>query len=206
VAEQEGVVKFQYAVRRRVAVDEPFLRELGSIRGVLRRLGLLGQDAERYDGYGFGNVSHRLPDGGFVVSGSQTGHLTTLSPAEWVRVLSADLEGNSLVAEGLAPPSSESLTHAAIYAADPLAQCVLHLHCPEIFHAAGRLGLPTTPVEVPYGTPAMARAIGAAVAAAGPGATAVAVMAGHEDGILVWSPLAIEACVHAVRTLIAAEP
>lgn len=201
--EQEGVIRFSYRMADRLAVEESCLGALGAWRTILRRLGLLGQDPGRYDGYGFGNVSHRLGSAtSFVISGSQTGHLAALGPAEWVRVLGYDLERHSLVAAGLAAPSSESLTHAALYDLDPAIGCVLHVHSPEIFEVAGVLDLPATAADVPYGTPAMAREIARVWRSDGQGG--LAVMAGHLDGVLAWGKDPAEAGLPLLRALAAA--
>lgn len=64
-----------------------------------------------------------------------------------------------LTVAGRHEPSSESLMHAAIYAARPAVGAVFHGHSDAILRAAGRLGLPVTQREQPYGTPAMADAV-----------------------------------------------
>lgn len=184
--EQEGVIKFRFEMAERAPVASPLLRELGAWRTLLRRLGVLGQDPARYDGYGFGNVSVRAAPGapGFFISGSQTGGREELGPEHWVEVLASDPESNFLRARGQADPSAESLTHAAVYAADRRVTCVLHGHSPEIFAAASRLGLPATAAEVPYGTPAMAREVARLFAATRVARSGFFVMGGHEDGVI----------------------
>ncbi len=207
--EREGVVKFHFEIAPPAAPPSRAaaagLAELGAWRAILRRLGVLGRDPARYGGYGFGNVSCRLSAGtpGFFVSASQTGHLENLGAADWVEVLECDPERNFLRARGLASPSAESMTHAAVYAQDPRIRCVLHGHSPEIFAAAGRLGLPATGAGVPYGTPAMAREVARlfrqeSAFAAGRGCF---VMADHEDGVIAFGRSATEAGRALVETL-----
>lgn len=194
-AEREGVVKFRFEMTAASAVAAPCLPGLGAWRSVLRRLGLLGRDPERYGGYGFGNVSHRIVAGvpGFYVSASQTGHLERLGPGDWVEVLECDPERNYLRARGLASPSAEAMTHAAVYAQDPRIGCVLHGHSPEIFAAAGRLGLPRTAADVPYGTPAMAREVARLFRDSPVSRQGLFVMGGHEDGVVAFGRGAAEA-------------
>lgn len=190
--EREGVVKFRFEMAAAPPADAPCLRRLNAWRTLLRRLGVLGRDPARYGGYGFGNVSHRAKAAapGFFVSASQTGHLESLGPADWVEVEECDPERNFLRARGLASPSAEAMTHAAVYAQDPRIRCVLHGHSPEIFAAAERLGLPKTGAEVAYGTPAMAREV-ARLFRHGPVARqGLFVMAGHEDGVVAFGPSA----------------
>src|SRR5215475_15765271 len=81
--------------------------------------------------------------------------LPKLSPPDCVRVVAYDFEKNWIRYEGGTVPSSESLTHAAIYESDPLISAVIHCHDSGLWatlldHA------PTTSKHVPYGTPEMA--------------------------------------------------
>jgi len=74
----EGVIKFHLDFREGPAPAERLLLELNAWRARFLELGLIGQDPERYEGYGFGNLSRRLPGQGenaFLISGTQTGHL-----------------------------------------------------------------------------------------------------------------------------------
>lgn len=192
--EQEGVIKFGYEIVAAEPVMAPCLKALGAWRAVLRRLGLLGCDPGRYGGFGFGNVSHRVGSGrGFYISASQTGHLEQLRKSDWVEVLECDPERNFLRARGLARPSAESLTHAAVYAARSEVRCVLHVHSPEIYATARRLRLPATGAGVEYGTPAMARDVAQLLASAATARAGVFVMAGHEDGVVAFGTSVAEA-------------
>ena len=83
-------------------------------------------------------------------------------------------------------PSSESLTHGAVYALDATIACVLHVHSPDIWQARGALGLPCTAADVPYGTPAMAAAVAALYANTGLRCGRVFAMDGLEDGVVAF--------------------
>lgn len=190
--ETEGVIQFT-AAHTMASLPAPaaaVVPALSAWRSVMKRLGHVGQDPARYGGYGFGNLSARLPrdaagmERGFVVTGSQTGHVARATAAHHAWVQSWALAENRVVSVGPAMPSSESLTHGAIYHAVPGARAVLHAHCPAIFAAASALGLPVTPAAVGYGTPAMAEAVAARVDAGR--ADGVVVMGGHEDGVLAF--------------------
>jgi L-ribulose-5-phosphate 4-epimerase len=81
------------------------------------------------NGVGFGNVSVR--DGrmtSFYITGSATGVLAELALADCVRVVAYDFARNWLSYEGTAIPSSESLTHAAVYESDSMTSAVIHCH------------------------------------------------------------------------------
>lgn len=182
--EREGIVKYRLDYAYAPAEDFPGFSRLNAWRTVLYRLGLIGQDPARYGGLGYGNLSQRLEGETFLITATQTGHLPHLETEHYVRVLWTSPGDNALRAEGPAPPSSEALTHAALYAADPRIRYVIHVHCPEIWHQAERLRLPVTAPECAYGTPELAGEAGKIAAASGlPG---VLVMGGHEDGILVF--------------------
>ena len=119
-------VKFTY--RRARADIAPFdqLPEINACRRKLRELELIGVDS---NGIGFGNLSVR--DGGagnFYITGSATGGLADLTLTDIVRVVAYDFQKNWLQYEGSAIPSSESLTHAAIYEFDPSTSAVIHCH------------------------------------------------------------------------------
>ena len=178
----EGVVKYVCElVPASIALPPTDWRVLEAWRTVLKRLGIVGQADERYDGYAFGNLSSRSPDG-FYITGTQTGARESLDPEHYAEVVESDLAVNRLWARGDVHPSSEALTHAAIYGADRSIGAVLHGHCPKIFGVAQRMQLPTIAAHVEYGTPAMARATSALISEH-PSRPLVFVTLGHEDGV-----------------------
>ncbi len=185
--EREGVIRFRLEHRAAPPAAIAVIAELDAWRTVLHRLGLVGQDPARYHGLGFGNVSMRDAGGrGFLVTGSQTGHLASLRPDGYCRVLRCDVAANLIVAEGPVPPSSEALSHGAVYAARPRAGCVLHGHSPDIWRMADILGLPCSDPAVPYGTPAMAGEVERLCVERLEPDRGLFVMGGHEDGVIVY--------------------
>lgn len=168
-------------------------------------LSVIGQCQDRYGGVGFGNVSCRLSPQEFLISGTQTGHLRQLSPTHYCRVIHCDPHANNVHAAGPIAPSSEAMTHHMIYQCDPTARFVIHIHAPTLWHTAAKLGIPITPPEVGYGTPAMADAVAAIIAEQKQSIGAIdeksdikeknefdtphciIAMGGHEDGIIAWS-------------------
>ncbi|BCX82304.1 L-ribulose-5-phosphate 4-epimerase [Methylomarinovum caldicuralii] len=182
-ARGEGVIRYRLDFSRGRALRWPDYPRLESWRRILRRLGMIGRAPARYGGLAFGNVSQRVP-GGFVISATQTGGRERLAPEDYCLVTAAEIEANRIVACGVHPPSSEALTHAAVYRAAPQVTAVFHGHSPEIWRCGEALGLGLTPPTAGYGTPALARAVMAQVRRR-PQA-GVIVMAGHEDGILAY--------------------
>ncbi|TNE41347.1 MAG: class II aldolase/adducin family protein [Alphaproteobacteria bacterium] len=191
MAEQEGVIKYQLDHEEAPLPDAMDIEPLVLWREKLVECGLVGQDPERYDGYGFGNLSMRL-DEGFLITGSQTGEVKDFQIEHFAWVRQADPEENRVLSLGQTPPSSESLTHAAVYAALPEVRFVFHAHSPDIWRRASELHVPET-APVPYGTPEMAREVARLLALAETRAQRLFTMAGHEDGVLSFGATAIEA-------------
>ena len=149
-----------------------------------RKSGLIGQDPGRCAGFAYGNISQRAKPG-FVISGTQTGGLRQLSPSQLAWVIAFDTAQNTLRATGPARPSSEAMSHGEVYRAAPGVDAVIHVHSPELWRDAGRLGLPITDPAAGYGTPAMAREVHHLLAAE-PDEGLIA-MGGHEDGMIAYA-------------------
>jgi ribulose-5-phosphate 4-epimerase/fuculose-1-phosphate aldolase len=119
------------------------------------------------------------------VTGTQTGHLPRLGPEHYARLTSWDIDANRLESDGPIAPSSESLTHLALYEVDPAIGAVIHVHCAALWEAL-RDRVPTTAPGVPYGTPAMARAVQSLYRAGPLARERILVMAGHPDGVITF--------------------
>jgi ribulose-5-phosphate 4-epimerase/fuculose-1-phosphate aldolase len=81
--------------------------------------------------------------------------------------------------------SSESLSHAAIYEAEPVADAVIHVHHHELWESF-RGELPTTAESAEYGTPEMAFSLQELAVRATDTEGRVIVMGGHEDGVVAF--------------------
>ncbi len=203
MATDEGVIQFtlDHAPGPPLATAE--VKDLAAWRRILFLLGLIGQDPTRYGGFGFGNISRRTPEAerGFIVSGSQTGHLPELDGRHWAVVSDWDIAGNRVTAHGPVRPSSESLVHAALYDQRPAIGAVIHVHSPLIWRRGLRDGRPATPPEAAHGTVAMAAAAGDLLRRSDPGASGLFVMAGHEDGVIAFGDHLTAAGLLLVETL-----
>ena len=159
------------------------LGELNAYRRKLLDLGLVGVDPT---GIGFGNLSVR--DGAtknFYITGSATGGIQELTPTHCAKVVAWDFGRNQVRYEGSVMPSSESLTHAAIYESDATAEAVVHCHCSRLW-AAVLNEAPTTSKAVEYGTPEMAYEITQLFTRTNVRIRKILVMSGHEGGILTF--------------------
>lgn len=153
--------------------------------GICRALNLIGRDPKRYEGAAYGNISQRWEQG-FLVTGTQTGGKDELQPDDIAWVSDCDSAANRVSSCGPARPSSESLTHAQVYAELPEIGFVIHVHSPLIWHRAASLGLPATPPQTAYGTPEMAQEVQHLLQDRNCREQGVFSMGGHEDGIVVF--------------------
>jgi ribulose-5-phosphate 4-epimerase/fuculose-1-phosphate aldolase len=159
------------------------LAEFNAYRRKLLDLGLIGVDS---NGIGFGNLSVR--DGAtdnFYITGSATGGIHELTGADCAKVVAYDFESNQVRYEGSALPSSESLTHAAIYESDATADAIIHCHNSELWRVLLNEA-PTTSKAVEYGTPELAYEIMQLFRCTDVQSRKIVVMAGHEGGILTF--------------------
>lgn len=193
MAEQEGVIKYNLDWEKAPAIDPFDFSALTRWHQCFKQAGILGQDPGRYEGYGYGNISERLNQHSFLISGTQTGHLDALGPQDYAVVTRAVIEENRIISQGPVKPSSEALTHAAVYALDPDIRFVFHVHSPGIWQARKKMNLPETAADIPYGTPEMAGEVKRLFDAGTLSETSVFAMAGHEDGIVAFGQTADEA-------------
>jgi L-ribulose-5-phosphate 4-epimerase len=155
------------------------LAKLNAYRRKLLDLHLIGVDP---NGIGFGNLSVRDgATGNFYITGSATGGIQELTLKDCAKVVACDFERNRVRYEGSALPSSESLTHAAIYASNVTARAVIHCHDSTLW-AATLNQAPTTSKAAEYGTPEMANEIMQLFTRTD--VPKIVVMAGHDGGIL----------------------
>lgn len=183
---REGVIKFDLVFEAGPPeVTADFLGELLAWRHILFRLGLTGRVSNLYGGLAYGNLSLKLANGGFIISGTQTGGKQQLGISDFCRVNKVDLAANRLEAVGPIRPSSEALSHAAAYSANPAIGCVIHVHSRELWKA-NSLGMADyISPDIAYGTAEMGLAVANVAKVKSSG---LLVMQGHEDGILSFAP------------------
>jgi ribulose-5-phosphate 4-epimerase/fuculose-1-phosphate aldolase len=178
----EGYIKFRSNWQRTPPLGADEADALIRWRQPLYRAGLIGVLPD--SGIGYGNISMRVGDSDrFLISGTRTGRLEALDDRHFAIVEHYDLDANTVDGRGPVEPSSEAMTHAAIYAVDPSIRAVVHAHHHELWVRL-KGSLPTTGEDVAYGTPGMARAFRRLYEESEFAANGVAVMAGHEDGLV----------------------
>ena len=189
----EGVIRFGVELDTRPCCRQSDIVDLEKWRTELRARGMVGQDTARYGGLGFGNLSKRMEDGTFLITASQTGHLEKLTPAEYVRIEGFNPAQNLVRAKGLKEPSSEAMTHLAIYESDPAISHVFHVHCPEIWTARDELNIPATKPDIECGTVEMFYEVRRMLENWDDPQRTILAMGGHRDGIMSWGKTALHA-------------
>jgi ribulose-5-phosphate 4-epimerase/fuculose-1-phosphate aldolase len=181
---EEGYIKFNiHWEKRGPVITAPLLKSLNTWRDIMYSLGMVGANEE---GIGFGNLSARSGSSHqFYISGTATGKYKKLGRKHFCLVTDHDIPGNSLSCTGPVRASAESMSHAAIYKADPGVGAVFHVHHESLWKSMLDK-VPTTPQEAEYGTPEMALALLKMVKQNEIREKRIAVMHGHENGILTW--------------------
>ncbi|MDT7923628.1 MAG: class II aldolase/adducin family protein [Chlorobiota bacterium] len=195
-ASREGILKFECCWQPAPPPEHPLVWELCHWRNVLYRAGLIGATPE---GIGYGNVSVRSPDG-FFITGTGTGAIPELTPAGCTEVLSADIAANRVVCRGPVRASSETLTHAALYACAAEVGAVVHVHHRKLWETLLQK-LPTTPVEAEYGTVALARAVAELYPDCLRRGQRVLLLGGHPEGLLSFGSTLEEAATAVLQLL-----
>ncbi|MCX8190414.1 MAG: class II aldolase/adducin family protein [Candidatus Diapherotrites archaeon] len=185
----EGVVKFSYSLN---AAKMPLGRISNLVfwRDKLFDIGLIGvYNKGLMKGIAYGNISMRANfrgKRGFFITGSQTGSIKKLAPDKYCFIESFNINKNFVKALGSIAPSSESLTHGAIYSTNPRIGAVVHIHNKEIFEKADKLSLDHISERATYGSVDLAIEIKKAIKRIGYPEIGTIVTLGHKDGIFVW--------------------
>jgi ribulose-5-phosphate 4-epimerase/fuculose-1-phosphate aldolase len=175
---EEGYIKFRCEAVGTERILDAELKEINEWREKLRSFGLIGVYP---DGVGFGNISVRSGRH-FIITGSGTGGLSALKPEHCAKVVFVDFDRNFLKYIGPIKPSSESMTHAAVYMSSPETNAVIHIHDLGMWKKlAGKV--PTTGESAKYGTPEMAFEV-MRILKAGARKKGMIVLGGHREGIL----------------------
>lgn len=178
----EGYIKYTSRWTPGPAPDPDAALLLDTWRKPLFEAGLIGH-YEDLD-IGFGNISVRSGTAGqFLISGTQTGHLESTDEQHYALVTAFDLDRNTVDCFGPVQASSEAMTHAAIYELDERINAIVHVHS-EALWTKLRGEIPTTEPDIAYGTPEMAREFARLYADTDFRTSGIAVMAGHEEGLI----------------------
>lgn len=187
----DGIIKYDRSnFSQCQSLDESEFQNLEYWRKKLYHMNLIGEYEEAQ--VGFGNMSvvqnyspfYRSTHPQFVITGTQTGKYADLNGTHYTRVLDYDIDNLKIKMMGAIEASSEALTHAAIYAANPKIKAVFHIHSNEIWRQMLTDGSDKTCASIPYGTVEMAYATMKCISNKDAG---VFCMHGHEDGIVIYA-------------------
>lgn len=193
----EGYIKFNCKWIKEELPERYKIDELNSWRQKLYDQQLIGAYS---DGIGYGNISCRLTDNSFLITGTATGNLTQLTDEHYTRVSGFDLVNNTITCHGPIKASSESLTHAIIYTTLPEINAVVHIHNNDLWLKLLNKVRTTSP-QVGYGTPEMANEINRLLATTNLKEDKIIVMGGHEDGLIAFGKDLTEAANNFLRQL-----
>ena len=189
----EGYIKYESHWTPGPATHVTAARELERWRRPLYEAQLIGEYKEH--GIGYGNLSVRRGSSDlFLISGTQTGHLPVTDENHYSLVTDCDIRSNVVRCSGPIQASSEAMTHASIYALGDAIGAVVHVHSEELWQRYMD-DLPTTDPGIAYGTPDMAQEIDRLYRMAGFRESGVAVLAGHEDGLISFGTTLEEAAL-----------
>ncbi len=178
----DGVIKYDFQFTKSEPLSVENYLEIESVRERLYDLNLIGVTKE---GIGFGNISRRIDANSFVITGTQTGHLAKLSGEHYSLVEEYNDKEFYLKSSGSIKPSSEALTHGIIYNLSSKIGAVIHIHSKEIWNfMLTHDYLKTKAVE--YGSVEMIDEVNRIFSNIEPLSNPKFVMAGHEDGVMVF--------------------
>lgn len=200
----EGYVKYKsYWTKAPIpAAAAAATEELDTWRRPLIAAGLIGEYEDL--GIGYGNISVRCGEPGqFLISGTQTGDVPSTSKEHYSLVTDYNTYANIVCCVGPVQASSEAMTHAAIYELDSNIGAIVHAHSLELWHQL-KDKLPTTDASVAYGTPQMANEFRRLYRDTEFRKTQLAVMAGHDEGLLSFGA-SLEEAASRILGLLAAD-
>jgi ribulose-5-phosphate 4-epimerase/fuculose-1-phosphate aldolase len=185
----EGTIKFElnHSFAKIDQKISSIFQSLNRFRTILWEMNLIGVYPITHPeaNLGFGNISQRFNENNFfVITGTQTGSKEVLVEADYCLVTNCELSKGTVNSMGLTKPSSEALTHAAIYSIAPEVQFVIHIHDLLLWEKTEELKLVTTDKQAEYGSLELVKAIQETYTM-NKKAGLVSLL-GHKEGLLIW--------------------
>jgi len=186
----DGVVKYSLEFEQ---TQELLIKQCKKIEKIRQRLYALGLIGAYKNGIGYGNISLRHEQSKeFLITATQTGELKKLKPKHYSQVTNVNFETFKTYAKGCSKPSSESITHAAIYALDKNINAVVHVHNEKLWNFMLENNYLSTN-DTPYGTPEMVEDINDMYKNIDPLLNNAFVMKGHFEGVVTFGKTLKEA-------------
>lgn len=178
----DGVIKYQINFQPSSPLEASQFAEIESVRKRLFALKLIGVQ----DGIGYGNISQKIDQGSFVITGTQTGHLKDLNEIHYSLIEEYNDKNFYLKSSGSIKPSSEALTHGTIYNLHDDISAVIHIHSKSLWKFMLEHGSYLKTKEVEYGSIEMIEEVNRIFSTINPIENPKFVMSGHEDGVMVF--------------------
>ena len=179
----EGVIKFHFELNKTAPLDSEYWKELEKWRLKLFDKKLIGEYPTEKVGYG--NLSQRiLNTETFTITGTQTGRERILDGSYYTNITECNLLLSKVVASGPIAPSSETLTHFAIYRVSSDIKTIFHIHDQTIWEYMIKNNYDFTSENVSYGTEMMATEAQNCI---GSKLDGIFVMKGHQDGVIAYA-------------------
>jgi len=186
--EIDGIIKYNFDFNQTAPLDKELWSEIEDVRKRLYKLNMIGVYP---NGIGFGNISKRISDGSFVITGTQTGDLENLSNEHYSLVEEFNDSEFYLKSKGTIKPSSEALTHGTIYNLSKDIKGVIHIHSLNLWNFMIDNNFLVTN-NVPYGSKEMIEDIKNLYTENDINDSKFS-MLGHEEGIIVFGKTLKEA-------------
>ena len=176
----EGVIKFNFSLKQTAPLAVDLWADLERWRLVFFEKRLIGEYPREKVGYG--NLSLKIKEH-FIITGTQTGSLESLDGSHYTQINKCSLSLAKVVASGPIAPSSETLTHFAIYEANKKIKVVFHIHDNVIWKYMCKNNYDYTSESISYGTEEMAAEAQRCIGSKNKG---IFVMKGHQDGVIAY--------------------
>ncbi len=192
----DGVIKYNFDFRPTSPLHVSQYKDIEDVRSRLYALKLIGIS----NGIGYGNISQKNSDGTFIITGTQTGDLSSLNGEHYAYIQEYNDRKFYLKSSGMIKPSSESLTHATIYNLHEEIKAVIHIHSKYIWNFMLKNSYLKTE-DVDYGTKEMIDEVNRIYEDTDPLSDAKFVMSGHEDGVISFGRTLKEAEITLYRVI-----
>lgn len=182
---RDGIIKFNISNWERTkSFSKELWSDLSFNRKKLFNIGLIGFDNKLK--LGFGNISKRLDNNSFIITGSQTGNIQYLEGRHFSVIQDIDLKLNSVKCKGHIKPSSESITHGVCYLYNNKINSVIHIHSSFLWNILIKnKKILSTPESAGYGSTELSFSLKNIVENMKINEPEIIVMRGHEDGIII---------------------
>jgi hypothetical protein len=178
----DGIIKYNFDFTQSEPLEKDSWEDIEAVRSRLYALNLIGVYPD--SGIGFGNISQRVSEKSFVITGTQTGDLESLHAEHYSLVEDFDDTQFYLKSSGASKPSSEALTHGTIYNLSSKIGAVIHIHSRKLWEFMLKNEYLKTN-DVPYGSQEMIADI-KDLYAKNDLDNAKFAMLGHEEGIITF--------------------